>query len=172
MKRRRFVQAAAVVGVGAFVGWYWPRRWRYIVVHHSAGNFGTIEFLQEVHRERQRGDPLDAIPYHYVIGNGNGLGMGEVASDWRSDLHLWGTHVSENSPAHNLFGIGICLIGNFEEHDVPDEQFDALVVLTRNLMDRYGIDVNEVTGHGLIDDESTACPGSRFPMEKLKRAIA
>jgi len=142
------------------------------VIHHSAGSYGTIEFLQKVHRQRQPRDPIDAIPYHYVIGNGNGLGMGEVASDWRQANNLWGTHVSANNPARNFLGIGICLIGNLDEDDVPPEQFQSLVDLTRRLMFRHDITLENVTGHGMIEDESTKCPGRHFPFEKFRRAIA
>ena len=34
--------------------------------------------LRQVHRERQPNDPIDAIPYHFVIGNGRGMTDGEV----------------------------------------------------------------------------------------------
>ena len=51
------------------------------MIHHSAGNFGNIEFLQKIHRQRQSKDLIDAFPHHYIIGNGNGLKMGEVLSD-------------------------------------------------------------------------------------------
>ncbi|MEM7432860.1 MAG: peptidoglycan recognition family protein [Pseudomonadota bacterium] len=173
--RRKFLKAvtagtfAAATAAGA---WYWPRRWDYIVVHHSAGNYGTIEFLQQVHRERQPGDPIDAIPYHFVIGNGNGLGMGEVASDWRREKNLWGTHLSANNRKRNFFGLGICLIGNFEERQVPQAQFDALVQLTQSLMRQYNIPLENVLAHGHIDGESSKCPGRHFPMQRFKQAIA
>ena len=137
MKRRSLVLAgagAALATAGLAAGFWWPNRWRYIVIHHSAGNYGTIEFLQQVHRERQAGDPIDAIPYHYVIGNGNGLAMGEVASDWRQKYNIWGTHVSGRNTDHNLRGIGICLIGNLEKHPIPSEQYQALLILTKRLM--------------------------------------
>jgi len=173
MNRRRFLLASGALvssaGAGAI---YWPNRWKFIVIHHSAGNYGTIEFLQQVHRERQRGDPIDAIPYHYVIGNGNGLGMGEIASDWRQEFDIWGTHVSANNKARNFLGIGICLVGNFEEADVPARQFDALVSLSKSLMRDYEISPDNVAFHGLIDGESTKCPGRRFPFEKFRTAIA
>lgn len=173
MNRRRFLittgALAGVVGAGAI---YWPRRWSYIVIHHSAGNYGTIEFLQQVHRNRQGGDPIDAIPYHYVIGNGNGLGMGEVASDWRQEMDIWGTHVSANNIARNFLGLGICLVGNFEETEPPAPQYEALVSLTRSLMRRYSISPDDVGLHGKIDGESTKCPGRLFPHDRFMAAIS
>lgn len=172
MNRRKFVLSSwALLGATGLGAMYWPRRWRYIVIHHTAGNYATIEFLQQVHRDRQSGDPIDAIPYHYVIGNGNGLALGEVASDWRQDLDIWGTHVSGNNFARNFFGIGICLVGNFEETDVPTQQFDALVALTKALIRRYDIPVENITGHGMIEGESTRCPGRRFPVDDFMQAI-
>ena len=173
LKRRRFLVASA--GVAAAIGacaWYWPNRWKHIVIHHSAGDFGTIDFLQEVHRDRQSGDPIDAIPYHYVIGNGNGLGMGEIASDWRQEYDIWGTHVSANNMSKNFLGIGICLIGNFEESEVPEQQFEALVTLTKSLMRGYDIPAGNVRFHGKIEGESTKCPGRNFPFERFRGAIA
>ena len=124
MSRRRFLVLAGALGATISLGaWCWPNRWKYIVIHHSAGDSATIESLQQVHRERQPGDPVDAIPYHFVIGNGNGIGMGEVASDWRQDMNLWGTHVSAGNKARNFAGIGICLVGNFENSPVPEPQY-------------------------------------------------
>lgn len=172
MNRRRFFVSigalAGAVGAGAI---YWPNRWKYIVIHHSAGTYGTIEFLQRVHRERQAGDPIDAIPYHYVIGNGNGLGMGEIASDWRKEYDIWGTHVSANNMSRNFLGLGICLIGNFDESDVPLLQFDALVSLTKSLMRKYSIRPGNVGFHGKIHGESSRCPGNRFPHRRFIAAI-
>lgn len=167
-----FLAPVTALGLGALGGACWTRRWRYIVVHHSAGAYGDIELLQRVHRERQPGDPIDAIPYHYVIGNGRGLGVGEVASDWRRSLHLWGAHVSARNRARNFFGIGVCVIGNLEEHEMPARQFEALVALTRALMSRYRIPARNVTGHGLIAGESTRCPGRNFPLREFRAAIA
>ncbi len=172
MKRRRFLTLAAAAGTALIAGsWYWPHRWKYIVVHHSAGDFATIESLQEVHRERQPGDPIDAIPYHYVIGNGNGIGMGEIANDWRSDFNIWGTHVSARNKAHNFAGIGICLVGNFEVSPVPEPQFEALLMLTKELMARYDIGPTDVGFHGKIDGESTKCPGRLFPFGRFRDAL-
>lgn len=172
MNRRRLITGGAALVATALVGHaVWSSRWRYIVIHHSAGNFGTIEFLQRVHRERQPRDPIDAIPYHYVIGNGNGLAEGEVASDWRQKYGLWGAHVSTKNSAHNFLGIGICLIGNFEEKSVSSVQFESLVALTKQLMEKHGIPEQNVVCHGKLGGQSTKCPGRNFPYAEFRNRI-
>lgn len=173
MNRRKFILASTAALTSLALGAsYWTRRWNYIVIHHSAGNYGDISFLSKVHRERQAYDPVDAIPYHYVIGNGNGLGMGEIASDWRQAYDIWGAHVSARNRDRNFRGIGICLIGNFENEKVPTQQYQSLVALTRKLMKQYDIPPGNINGHGLIHREATKCPGKNFPMETFLRDIA
>jgi len=168
MKRRTFLISGGLLFAGlSSLVIYWPNRWKYIVIHHSAGNYGDIEFLQRVHRERQPNDLIDAIPYHFVIGNGNGLEMGEIASDWRQKKNIWGSHVSAKNRDKNYRGIGICLIGDYELNPVPNAQYNALVSLAKELMEKYSIAAESVNGHGLISGERTQCPGKHFPMEKF-----
>ncbi len=172
MKRRHFLTNSLVaLSTLGLTGTYWQQRWRYIVIHHSAGDYGEIPFLTKVHRRRHYSDPIDAIPYHYIIGNGNGLGLGKIASDWRQTYDIWGSHVSDNNPERNLWGIGICLIGNYEIDPVPAKQYQTLVKLTRYLMTRYLISPENVTGHGYIPGEATKCPGKNFPMKRFIRDI-
>lgn len=132
VKRRTFLLRSAL-GLSALAlgSVFWTTRWRYIVVHHSADSYGDIDFLQRVHRERQAGDPIDAVPYHFLIGNGNGLGIGEVASDWRQSWGLRGGHVSGRNSVHNFLGVGICLIGNFKRETVPPRNFRGCHFRTR-----------------------------------------
>lgn len=173
MDRRKFLLVSAASLSAPLLGTaYWGRRWNYIVIHHSGGRSGDIALLTRVHRQRQAKDPVDAIPYHYVIGNGNGLGLGEVASDWRQGYDIWGAHVSGRNPDRNFRGLGICLIGNYEVDTVPARQYQALVALTRQLMKRYRIPPANVTGHGFVPGEATKCPGRQFPMQAFLRDIA
>lgn len=151
---------------------YWSRRWNYIFIHHSAGNYGNIDFIQKVHRDRQKNDPVDAIPYHYIIGNGNGMREGEVAYDWRQEYDIWGAHLSSGNSFKNFLGLGICLIGNFEKYHIKNKQYDALVSLTRDLMGKYSIPIENVSGHGYTKGEHTKCPGKLFPMDKFLKDIA
>lgn len=175
MNRRKFILTSSIL-LGAFGlglgNLFWSSRWKYIVIHHSAGSRGSIRLLQRVHRQRQPYDPIDAIPYHYIIGNGNGLKMGEVTSDWRGKCNIWGAHVSASNRDYNFRGIGICLIGNFENTNVPDAQYASLVNLTGKLMRKYGILPENVQGHGYLKGEATKCPGKYFPVKKFKEDIS
>jgi len=173
MNRRKFLIGSGVSIITlAGLASYWHNRWKYIVIHHSAGTFGNIDFLQKVHRNRQANDPIDAIPYHYIVGNGKGLALGDVDSDWRQAYGIWGAHVSSNNSDRNMRGIGICMIGNFEQHSVPEPQYQALLSLVRKLMQQHAIPPSHVSGHGHIKGESTLCPGKHFPMSRLLKEIA
>jgi len=152
--------------------YWWTHRWNYIVIHHSAGEYGNIEFLQRVHSQRQSRDIVDAIPYHYIVGNGKGLGVGVVKSDWRRYWHIWGMHVSRHNIDRNFRGLGICLIGNFENHGISNKQYRALVKLTKELMQKYNIPIENISGHGYTKGERTKCPGKHFPMERFLRDIS
>ena len=171
MRRRGLL---TVAGCGALlVGTpvYWVARWQYITIHHSGGSFGDIESLRRVHRERQPNDPVDEIPYHFLIGNGNGLPLGQVVATGRWNLRIWGAHLSAGNIDRNFRSIGICLVGNFETADVPDRQYQAAVDLTRDLAERYRIARDRVTLHGHTPGESTGCPGQNFPREQFFRDV-
>ena len=173
MNRRNFLIGSALLTTSAILGhYYWGRRWKYIVIHHSAGDFGNIEYLQQVHMERQKYDPIKAIPYHYIIGNGNGLSMGEIASDWRTEYDVWGAHLSLKNLDRNFRGIGICLVGNYEMTPVPAKQYESLVGLTKQLMSKYNIPASNVAGHGMVENEYTKCPGKYFPFENFIKDIS
>ncbi|MFV0408986.1 MAG: peptidoglycan recognition family protein [Paracoccus sp. (in: a-proteobacteria)] len=171
MRRRSLILAPlALAGAGA-VWAVSPLRFNRIVIHHSGGGSGDPEMLIRVHRERQPRDPIDMIPYHFVIGNGRGMGDGEVHATARWRWRLWGAHLSGRNTALNVSSVGICLIGNFETAHVSPDQFDALTALCRELMKDYGIGREDIGFHGDTPGEATACPGRNFPRSALLKAV-
>ena len=172
MTRRRLLILILVGLAAGVLPFYWATRWRYIVIHHSGGSSGDLELLRRVHRERQARDPIDEIPYHFVIGNGKGMPLGEIAETGRWRRRLWGAHMSVRNTDRNLRGIGICLIGDFETGPVPEAQFQAALTLTRQLMARFRIPRENVTFHGGTPGEMTLCPGRNFPRDRFLRALA
>ncbi len=74
-------------------------------------------------------------------------------------------------PAWHLFkpasaprSIAVCLIGNFEERELPAPMLDALVELTQALMREFAIPADQgVSTHRVVDEKMTQCPGKHFP---------
>ncbi len=142
------------------------RSWKSIVIHHTATTRGSVESIHETHLKRKdsKGNHWLGIGYHFVIGNGNGMGDGEVQPTfrWREQMH--GAHAGNRQ--HNQHGIGIALIGNFENEPPTDEQLTAVKGLVAHLKSTYGLTADDVIGHG--DFKATACPGKLFPMEDVR----
>lgn len=168
---RKYRKLSIVIILLVMMGLYWPARWQYVVIHHSGGRFGNNEHLQKVHDERQPNDPVNAIAYHYIIGNGDGMEDGAVDHDIRKTYNLWGGHVRSINFDENFRGIGICVIGDLDKGHMTDKQFTALVELTRDLISRYGIAKENILFHGEIEHEHTACPGKHFPKKQFLEAL-
>jgi len=142
-----------------------PREWQYIVIHHTAGSRGSVQSIHESHLQRKDklGNPWQGIGYHFVIGNGSGMADGEIESTFRWREQMQGAHAGDRE--YNHHGIGIALIGNFDEEPPTAAQLDAVKRLVAALKGRFGISSENVIGHGEI--KATACPGQYFPMAEV-----
>lgn len=160
--------------------WYYKKSpeyqgWRYIVLHHSASRSGNVEQFDRYHRQQGFG----GIAYHFVIGNGNGMEDGEVAETFRWTQQISGTHSSVNSWMYNVYGIGICLVGNFEEQGPTHRQLLALENLVLRLSRTYAIKQKSIVTHRTVPYdydsnryEQTLCPGKYFDVSHLRKRIA
>lgn len=139
--------------------------WRYIVLHHSDSESGSLESLESLHRQRrdQFGMPWEGIGYHFVVGNGQGMLDGRVVSTYRWRQQLHGAHT--RSPRHNRRGIGICLIGDFELQAPTPRQLASTRKLIETLVTRFDIARHDVLRHS--DVAATRCPGRLLPFEEL-----
>lgn len=143
------------------------RGWDWIVVHHTAAEYATLAGIDRYHRTHF-GDPLGA-EYHFVINNGKKGPVGRIeAARWRHQEPAWHLFKPENAPR----SIAVCLIGNFETRELPAPMLDALVLLTRALMDACSIPADRVSTHRVVDEKMTQCPGKHFPREAFLRRIA
>jgi len=93
------------------------RTWKAIVLHHSATSGGSVASIDAVNRrQKDRGGvPWRGIGYHFVVGNGQQMGDGQIQPTFRWREQLDGAHAAVKRM--NEQAIGICLIGNFD--DVP-----------------------------------------------------
>ena len=134
-------------------------RWQTIVVHHAAVDEGSVKSLDRYHREQRHME--NGLAYHFLIGNGNGMGDGEIAVGNRWKKQLDGGHL--HSEAQNKIALGICLIGDFDKHPPTEKQMRSLENLVRALMQRCQLDAGAVKTHQQINLVHTQCPGSKFP---------
>lgn len=135
------------------------RDWNYIVLHHTATSAGSVEQIHEEHLGRG----WEGVGYHFVIGNGDGMGDGEIEPTfrWREQMH--GAHAGKTD--YNQHGIGVVLIGNFEETSPTAAQLEAVTRLVSTLKREYGITTDHVIPHS--DVKATACPGKNFPLAQV-----
>ncbi len=148
------------------VGWVpavAARPWRWIVVHHSATAAGGAKAFDQMHR----GKGWDELGYHFVIGNGSDTADGAIEVGSRWPKQKYGAHCKTPDNQYNDFGIGICLVGNFDESRPTAAQMKSLAKLTAYLMKTYRIPASRVIGHG--DAKPTDCPGNNFSIASLRR---
>lgn len=143
------------------------RKWVYVVIHHSGTQSGSVASIHQNHRQRKdkQGQPWLGIGYHFVIGNGSGMEDGKIESTFRWKQQIHGAH--SGSAVHNANGIGICLIGNFQENAPSKKQIAAVTQLIKTLATKYKIPSRLVIGHNTV--KPTACPGKLFPLQDVKR---
>jgi N-acetyl-anhydromuramyl-L-alanine amidase AmpD len=85
---------------------------------------------------------------------------------WREQIH--GAHAKSPNNEYNEYGIGICLVGNFEESDPSDAQLASIKRLVSVLKHEYQLTDSQVIGHR--DVKATACPGKNFPIGEISRS--
>lgn len=140
------------------------RRWRWIVIHHSATPSGSAAVFDRQHRAKG----WDELGYHFVIGNGTNSGDGQVEVGSRWPVQKWGAHAKTPDNRFNEEGIGICLVGNFENTRPTARQMQSLTKLVAYLMQTYKIPANRVIGHR-DTGKSTDCPGRNLNLTEVRR---
>jgi hypothetical protein len=136
-------------------------RYRSIVVHHSAGPTGDRqEIFDAAHRRRFL---LDTA-YHFVLSNGSTVvpaGHLESTRWYRWSLPSPAT----GSLRHNLTGIHLCIVGNYETAEMTGALKPALGNAIVALQRRYGIPDERVLLHR--DCSATLCPGRNITRDRL-----
>lgn len=158
-----------------------PGRWRSIVVHHSAGATDTPQTMDRFHRTVRNWE--NGLGYHFVIGNGVNTVDGRVYPGPRWYRQLTGAHCK--TAAGNFFGawrpanyfndsgIGICLIGHFDQARPTAKQLQTLEELLRLMCQELGIPPANIYTHGQVTGR-TECPGQHLSasLASLRAAVA
>ena len=140
--------------------------WTSIVIHHSGSIHATPAALEAQHRAAN----LDGLGYHFVIGNGRGMGDGEVHVGYRWLDQLNGAHVAQPlGDQFNRTSIGICLVGDGRRRGFTDQQIARVVGIVNQLRDRLDIPADQVFLHS--DLARVEDPGRFFPSGAFREQI-
>jgi len=146
---------------------YPNRQWKYIIIHHTATDIGNALLVNRSHQDRGF---WHGLGYHFLIDNGTLSkcdGQIEVAPRWIKQQE--GAHCKAGGM--NTKGIGIALVGNFNETLPTTKQMESLAYLLRTLMQHYSIAPAQVMGHRDVEGANTDCPGKRFPWSNLRQCL-
>jgi len=152
---------------------------KYIVLHHSATDYqqnaedktGKViarTICDRAQAEYKKKYPQYICDYHFIIGHG-----GDVFKGQPVELPAW--HCTNYQA--NLVSVGICFLGNFENIQMPAEQFNAGIELIKSLMKQYNVPLINVLRHrDVVSDishtaNSTQCPGKNFPYVQMLDAL-
>jgi len=141
-------------------------KWKYIIIHHSATDEGSSLQFHRYHQNKG----WKSIGYHFVIDNGKSNkpdGFIEITPRWLSQEN--GAHCKASQM--NSKAIGICLVGNFNNNELTDEQMDSLVYLVDKLRKYYKIPAKRVLKHREVQGSNTDCPGKIFPWDWFKKKL-
>jgi hypothetical protein len=140
-----------------------PRDWQFIVIHHSATFYGGAARFDREHRQRG----FDELGYDFVIGNGTDTRDGQVEVGPRWPIQKWGAHAGTPDERYNNFGIGICLVGNFDVQRPSARQLQSLAKLVAFLQETYHIPASHILGHR--NTKPTDCPGRNVNIAVIRR---
>ncbi len=115
-----------------------------ITLHHTASTNDTVQSIHAYHKSKG----WAGIGYHYVV-----YANGEVWQGRPSDKKVAHTEMQ------NEGNIGVCFVGNFDTHSMPQKQLEVGKALIKQIQRTKGI--KTVTFHKNL--KSTNCPGKNFP---------
>ena len=143
------------------------KKWKYIIIHHSATPRGDSLAFNGAHLKRGF---IGGVGYHFVIDNGTlGKEDGEIEATPRWLKQQDGRHCKASHM--NSKAIGVCLVGNFNEGKVSEAQMTSLVDLVNTLRHYYKIPVEKIMGHGQAWGADTDCPGKKFPWHEFNNRL-
>ncbi|MFC4724478.1 N-acetylmuramoyl-L-alanine amidase [Glycocaulis abyssi] len=114
-------------------------------------------------------DPDAKVSAHYVVEeDGSVIAMvDEAKRAWHAGLSHWRGITDINSAS-----IGIEIVNGGHDFGLPDyppAQIEAVIALSRAIIDRHAINPVNIVGHSDIAPGRKIDPGEKFPWERLAR---
>lgn len=131
------------------------------IIHHSASVDGKTQNWGQIRRYHTQNKGWLDIGYHY--------GIELVGYDYEVLVGRFEDQNGAHCPGQNRYALGICLVGNFEKHPVPAEQWEKALKLVRQIMANHSLTRTDIYGHR--DFRATVCPGKHFSLKKFRNEL-
>lgn len=142
-------------------------RWKAIVIHHSGAPFGSPESLDASHREIG----LRGLGHHFIIGNGSGLGDGEVHAGYRWLDQLPGAHaLGDQAEWLDRHALSICLVGDGDRRAFSKAQIQRSTQLAMALARELDIPADRIYLQSELAPVTD--PGWHFPEAAFREQLA
>ncbi len=143
-----------------------PGQWRAIVIDHTGSPYGTPTSIDQQHKSQG----LRGLGYDFVIGNGEGMGDGEIHVGERWLEQQPGAHTAgPQGEWYNRHAIGIALVGDGSRRGFSDAQISRLIDLVATLAQEYDIPPEQIVLHS--DVAAVDGPGRYFPAAALREQV-
>jgi N-acetylmuramoyl-L-alanine amidase len=142
-----------------------PTQWDSIVIVHSGSPAGSAESIGAQHKQIG----YDGLGYHFLIGNGTGMGNGEIHLGNRWLTQSQGAQLAGIDQNAEAKTIEICLIGNGDRKPFTDQQIRYLAQVVNALAERLEIPANKIFLHE--DLAPTTSPGRYFPRANFNELL-
>ncbi|MCP4691475.1 MAG: N-acetylmuramoyl-L-alanine amidase [Desulfobacterales bacterium] len=167
IKKRRWVFSLTILVFFSVVAALLLPRFRFdaIIIHHSASWSDNYESIKSFHKRKHGW--RDAA-YHLILSNGRTkipAGRLEASNRYRNLSYSLATR----SARCNLRGVHVCIVGNYDQKEVPANLRPPIAHALRLLMEKYAIKDDGVLFHR--DCNSTACPGRYITKGKIRAWI-
>ena len=141
-------------------------QWLAIVIDHTGDPFGTPASIDAAHRAMG----LRGLGADFVIGNGQGMGDGEIHVSERWLEQQPGAHTAgPDGDWYNRHAIGITLVGDGTRRGFSQIQMTRLLDLVSALAREYDIPPERIVLHS--DVAPVAGPGRYFPAASLREQV-
>lgn len=161
--RPAFILLLLLAATNSLLAWN-AEKWRFdsIVVHHSATRTGDYASIKAMHAKRG----WDDAAYQLIMSNGSAAlpaGALEPTGHYRD---LSPGPATRNQRA-NLRGLHLCIIGNYQAEEFPEEMRPALGRVLRELSKRFDVPPDRIMFHR--DVSPSVCPGKHIRKEEMLR---
>jgi N-acetylmuramoyl-L-alanine amidase len=133
-----------------------------LIIHHSLTRDGKVVDWTAIRKYHIETNGWVDIGYQYGIEL---VGDKYVVQKGRSE-HTPGAHCL----GQNDKSIGICVVGNYDLAEPANAALNLLAELCADICKRYGLTSGDIETHHKYASYKT-CPGTRFPMDRLRAKV-